>query len=337
MRYFPMFLDLRGRTVLLAGGGEQMAQKARLALHTEARILVMAVELVPELAAAVASGRIEHVARTYDEASVDAADLIFAASACVGIDAMIAARARAHGAVVNVVDRPKLCTALTPAILDRDPLMVAIGTEGMAPVMARQVRTRLEAMLEPDLGGLVALAGRLRAHVEDHVPLAARRAFWEWVFAGPARRLWREGRAEEAEALIRAEAIRGRGRPAGSVTLLGLPEAADLLSLRAVQRLQAADLVFHPEGAGAALLELARRDAGREPFAGDEARLASRLAGAEGLAAVVLVAPDAAERLAAALAAAGVPAELILPAPDRPAPRRAAGRARRPGQLAGMI
>ncbi|QDL90947.1 hypothetical protein FDP22_03575 [Paroceanicella profunda] len=270
MRYFPMFLDTRGRTVLLAGGGEQMAQKARLLTRTEARIEIMAPGIDAELAAHVASGRASRVEKVYDEPAIDRAALLFAASGCCGIDAMIAARGRETGALVNVVDRPALCDAITPALVDRDPLIVAIGTEGAAPVMAREVKTRLETMLEPELGGLVALAGRLRETVAESVPLLGRRAFWEWVFDGPPRRLWQEGLAAEAEAAIRARAAEGgAGGAATLVSLIALPEEVDLLPLRAVQRLQSAGIVLHPPGLGAEALELARRDAERATLATD--------------------------------------------------------------------
>jgi uroporphyrin-III C-methyltransferase/precorrin-2 dehydrogenase/sirohydrochlorin ferrochelatase len=319
MRYFPMFLDLAGRTVLLAGGGEAMAQKARLVGRTEARILVMAEVLCGELAALVAAGRLEHVPATFRDATVDAADLVFAATGCTGIDALIAARARARGAVVNVVDRPKLCTALTPAILDRDPLVVAIGTEGTAPVLAREVRAALEAMLEPGLGGLAALAGRLRAHVEDHVPREARLAFWEWVFGGPPRQLWAAGRGGEAEAAIRDGAARGVS-PAGRYSQILLPSAPDLLPLRALARLQAAALVIHPPGQGAAVLELARRDAERCPGPADPEAVAAALGTGN---VVELVAPSgraAAEALRARLAAGGIAVECVTAADAGGAP-----------------
>jgi uroporphyrin-III C-methyltransferase / precorrin-2 dehydrogenase / sirohydrochlorin ferrochelatase len=313
MRYFPMFLDLAGRPVLLAGGGEQMAQKARLMLRTGARLTVMAPALDDELAGLVAAGRLAHLPAVYDQAAVDAAALVFAASGCVGIDAMIAARARCP---VNVVDRPALCTVITPAIVDRDPLVIAIGTEGAAPVMAREVKSRLEAMLEPDLGGLVALAGRLRGLVADHVPARARRAFWEAVFAGPPRRLWADGRRAEAEAAIRAAALAGAPPRAGALSLIDMPAAVDLLPLRAVARLQAADLILHGDGAEA-VLELARRDAGRGPMPADPAVLVEALGAGQRV--VVLLG----EGQDAALPPGMVP-ERIAPAPAS-APDQEAG------------
>jgi uroporphyrin-III C-methyltransferase/precorrin-2 dehydrogenase/sirohydrochlorin ferrochelatase len=112
------------------------------------------------------------------------AALVFVATGCPGLDSAIHALAAAAGAPVNVVDRPDLCDAFTPSIVDRDPVVVAIGTEGAAPVLARQIRTRVETMLDPRLGDFAALAGRLRGAVERQVTRDRRRAFWRWAFDG---------------------------------------------------------------------------------------------------------------------------------------------------------
>ncbi len=151
-----------------------------------------------------------------------------------------------------------------PAIVDRDPVVVAIGTEGTAPVLARRIKTLLEAALEPELGRFAALAGSLRGRVAARVVPAARRRFWEWACDVP-RRLVAEGRGDEALAAIDAALDAGAapGFPAGRISLVDASVAPDLLTLRAVGRLQSADLVLHDADCQAGILELARRDAGR--------------------------------------------------------------------------
>ena len=132
MKTFPMFLKMAGRRVVIFGGGEQAAQKVRLMLKTEAEIVVVAPALEPELATLAASGRV--VRAVGDEAGLFAgAALAFVATGAPEEDARLAASARAAGVLVNVVDAPDLCDAYTPSIVDRDPLVVAIGTEGAAP------------------------------------------------------------------------------------------------------------------------------------------------------------------------------------------------------------
>lgn len=264
MKTFPMFLRMAGRRVVILGGGEQAAQKTRLMLKTEAEIVVAAPALEPELAALAARGRVRHVAEATPELFANAA-LAFVATGDRDADARLAAVARAAGVVTNVVDAPELCDAFTPSIVDRDPLVVAIGTEGAAPVLARQVRSAVEVMLEPRLGELASLAGRLRDEVAARVASERRRAFWAWAFSGAARRAHARGAEREAARILKdAIAAGGAGEAGGFVSLVGAgPGARDLITLRGAQRLQEADVIFHDRLVEPDLLELARRDAER--------------------------------------------------------------------------
>lgn len=270
MKTFPMFLQMAGRHVVIVGGGEQAAQKARLMLKTEARIVLLCPDLDAELAALVAEGRAEQ----RHDLTVDAlrgAALVFVATGCVGLDYAAHALAKEAGALVNVVDRPALCDAVTPSIVDRDPVVVAISTEGTAPVLARQIKSQMEILLEPALGELAALAGRLRSEVARCVPKAERRFFWDWVFSGSPRAAMARGAGREAAALVKESLATGRqGAAQGSIALVGAgPGAADLLTLRALRLLQDADVIYYDRLVDSAVLELARRDAERV-FVGKE-------------------------------------------------------------------
>ncbi|MBE3637914.1 precorrin-2 dehydrogenase/sirohydrochlorin ferrochelatase family protein [Mangrovicoccus algicola] len=266
MQTFPMFLQVGGRTVLILGGGEQAAQKCRLLLKTEARIVVQAPQIDEELQDLVARGRVAHDRAPPTARACAGAAITFIGTGCPGCDAALHGLAKAGGALVNVVDQPGLCDAYTPSIVDRDPLVVAIGSEGAAPVLARQIKTRVEEMLEPRLGDLVALSGRLRGQVARHVPRDRRRAFWRWVFTGAPRQRHAAGAEREAVRLIK-EAIAAGGPPgqrtAGLLSLIPTTPDRDHLTLQAVQRLQEADLILHDTATGTAPLELARRDADR--------------------------------------------------------------------------
>lgn len=267
MKSFPMFIRTTGRRVVIAGGGEQAAQKARLILKTDARIVLAAPVLDDELAALVAAGRAEHHAGVVTAALFEGAALAFVATGCPGWDASLHALVQAARCPVNVVDRPDLCDITTPSIVDRDPVVVAIGTEGTAPVLGREIKTRIEMLLPSNLGGLAALAGRLRASVAAGVPRAGRRAFWAWVFKEAPREMWVRGAEREAAQAIK-DAIAAGGapdaRPGGSIALVGAgPGARDLLTLRAVARLQEADVIFYDRLVDEEVLELARRDAER--------------------------------------------------------------------------
>ena len=270
MKTFPMFLQMADRHVVIVGGGEQAAQKARLMLKTEARLVLVADDLDAELSALVAEGRAEHVPQLSVDLMRDAA-LVFVATGCVGADYAAHALAKAAGAVVNVVDRPALCDATTPSLVDRDPVVVAISTEGTAPVLARQIKSKMETLLEPNLGELAALAGRLRPQVNRQIPRRERRFFWDWVFNGPPRQAMARGALRDAAKLVKDTlAGGGTGPVQGAIALVGAgPGAADLLTLRALRLLQEADVIFYDRLVDPGVLELARRDAERV-FVGKE-------------------------------------------------------------------
>lgn len=267
MKSFPMFIKTTGRRVVIAGGGEQAAQKARLILKTDARIVLAAPEIEDELAAMVRSGKATWHKDPIDAALFEGAAMAFVATGCPGSDAALHALANAARCPVNVVDQPELCDLTTPSLVDRDPVVVAIGTEGTAPVLARQIKTGVEQMLAPNLGGLAAFAGRLRGAVAARVPHEHRRAFWRWVFAEAPRNAWTRGAESHAIGLVK-QALHARGAPdtagTGSIALVGAgPGARDLLTLRAVQRLQEADVIYYDRLVDPEALELARRDAER--------------------------------------------------------------------------
>tara|TARA_R110002073_G_scaffold79004_1_gene190310 strand:- start:300 stop:1697 length:1398 start_codon:yes stop_codon:yes gene_type:complete len=266
MKTFPMFLQMAGRRVVILGGGEQAVQKARLILKTEASVDVYAPTLDPELAGLVAQGRLHHHIGPVTPSCFANAALTFIATGCPGLDSALHALAKEAGATVNVVDQPHLCDAITPSIVDRDPVVVAIGTEGTAPVLARQIKTRLEETLEPRLGDLAALAGRLRASAAARLAPRARRDLWRWVFNDQPRQLFTSGAERDAAKQIKTAIATGEfgATKGGSVSLVGAgPGAKDLITLRGVQRLQEADVIFYDRLLDPEILDLARRDAER--------------------------------------------------------------------------
>ena len=269
MKTFPMFLKTEGRRIVIVGGGEQAAQKTRPVRKTSGVITIAAPKLDPELDMLVTEGAVHHHDGPIDPGLFDGAALVFVATGCRGADAAISLLAgEKAGAVVNVIDAPDLCDAFTPSIVDRDPVVVAIGTEGAAPVLARQIKSRMEQLLEPRLGALVAHAGAMRDRVAMRLDRSLHRAFWRWVFTDQPRAAHARGDEAEAERLI-ADAVErgGPGQATGRLSIIGTgPGAPDLVTLRAVQRLQEADVIHAAPGVGDDILELARRDAERLPF-----------------------------------------------------------------------
>lgn len=272
MKTFPLFVKMDRRRVVVIGGGEQAAAKTRLLLKTEARIAVVSERLEAELYALAKAGRIDHWKIQPEKVAYQPRDIVIIAregdlEQATGNE-VLAEIARSAGALVNAVDQPDICDFYIPSIVDRDPVVVAIGTEGNAPLLARQIKTKIEAMLEPRLGELAALAGRLRDRVTDRFAARDRRAFWDWVYNGAPRQIHAKGAEREAAALVKHAVETGEfdrgiaGR--GFVSLVGAgPGSRDLITLRGVQRLQEADVIFYDRLVDPGVLELARRDAER--------------------------------------------------------------------------
>lgn len=266
MKTFPMFLRMSDRRVIIVGGGEQAAQKCRLMLKTEAQIEIAATRLDDELKELAQQGRVKHISGALQASVFRNTALVFVATGCPGADASVQSIAKEAGAVINVVDQPGLCDAITPSIVDRDPVVVAIGTEGTAPVLARQIKTRMEQLLEPRLGDLAATAGRLRTMAAHRLGPRARRDLWRWVFNDEPRKLHALGSERDAIKIIKTAILDHKNLETGrgSVSLVGAgPGARDLITLRGVQRLQEADIIFYDKLVDPEVLELARRDAER--------------------------------------------------------------------------
>lgn len=267
--------------MVVAGGGEQAAQKVRLLAKTGAAISVFSPSPSAELRRLAGRGAITLTHRNFRDADAAGAVLVFAASGDARMDKKVSAAAQARNIPVNTVDRPALCTFYTPALVDRDPVVVAVGTEGAAPVLARRIKSKIEAMLPPATGALAKFAQSLRAEVAETVPLSRARAFWENFFApanaGRITALIAQGRFSDARRAAQKLLARARVKADGAVSVLSAPADAELLTLKAVRKLQEADVIVHDCGVGGGILEYARRDAERvDAGAGDVHGLLTR-------------------------------------------------------------
>lgn len=261
---FPAFHKIAGRSVVIVGGGNEAAQKIRLLAETSAEIVVFAAALGQEAGAELIAAGGEWRGNWPNPSDISDAALIFAATGAEESDAEICALARKAGVPVNVVDRPDLCDFYTPAIINRAPLSVAVCSEGVAPVLSRHVRARIEALLAPSFGDLAGLAKRLRQRVSESIAtLAGRRRFWARFFSGSIAEKVFAGRGDEAE----EEALRTLEIDPplkGHVSLVGAgPGAEDLLTLRAQRALQEADVIVFDRLVPAAVVAQGRRDAHR--------------------------------------------------------------------------
>ena len=272
MDYLPVFLQLRAAHAVIVGGGRIAARKAELLLRAGARLTVVAPELHEDLGSRAAAGELTHVAERFVPAHVDGAAIAVAATRLREVNMAVSEAAGTRNVPVNVVDDASLSTFIFPAIIDRSPVIVAVGSAGQAPVLARWVRERIEAILPAGLGALARFMGERRKSVQRALGFAARRAFWERIVRGKAGTRLLAGDEAGARSAFDAELLLSQlttsaatgGSALGEVYLIGAgPGDPDLLTLRALQLLQQADVVLYDRLVPPAVLERARREAQR--------------------------------------------------------------------------
>ena len=267
MNYFPAFFDLSAQKVLIVGGGEVALRKLALLERTGAKVTVVACEVLPELRERAAAGKINVAVREFVPGDLDGARLVIVATSRRAVNRWIAALSEARGIPVNVVDDREASRFIVPALIDRDPVLVAISTGGTSPVLARRLRERLEALIPKRLGELslwlqaLRRAARWRLRDTD-----ARRRYFERIVDGAAARRYVAGDTHGAESLAQQLLAQSSSAPreSGEVTLVGAgPGDPELLTLKALRALQDADVILHDRLVSPAVLDMARRDARR--------------------------------------------------------------------------
>ncbi|UCM53605.1 siroheme synthase CysG [Aeromonas dhakensis] len=265
MDYLPIFCRLDNKPVLLVGGGEVAERKARLLLDAGAHLTVVAPELDPELAELAANGSIEWLAGEFAPAHLTGKWLVVAATDRREVNALVYQSANQARIFANVVDDPKRSSFIMPSIIDRSPLMVAISSGGKAPVLARLLREKLEAMLPQHLGAVATFAGSLRDRVKARfATMGERRRFWERLLG--ADRLGQAlARGDSASAHQLADTLFAEESKAhGEVVLVGAgPGDPGLLTLHALRQMQQADVVVYDRLVSDEVMALVRRDAKR--------------------------------------------------------------------------
>ena len=274
MQHFPVYLDLAAARVVIAGNGAFALAKLRLLARTPARITLFAPAPARDLEVAAGEHGATLLRRPAEAADLDGARLAYAAHGEGAADARFARLARAAGALVNVVDNLEASDHITPAIVDRAPVTIAIGTEGAAPVLARAIKADLEERLPQGLGTL-ARAGKLFRPAAEALPQGRRRrAFWSDYYTRTGPEVLAEAGAELLDHALHALLERHLRAEAGAgrVDLVGAgPGDPALMTLKARQLLDAADVVIHDRLVPRPILDLARREAlfvpvGKEGF-----------------------------------------------------------------------
>lgn len=264
MQHFPIFLAVTGRRIVVSGGGDAAMAKLRLLMKTEGRITVLAENAADDVHKWAAQGKLTLIPRAMDRGDAICAALFYGANEDAAEDARTAQIAASEGALVNIVDNLADSQFITPAIVDRDPVTVAIGTEGSAPVLARAIKADLEEKLPATLGTLARI-GKTFRHAVDVLPFGAkRRSFWSDFYfnAGPSA-MDNRGEAGVIPALNTLLDKHVMTRQAeGHVDLVGAgPGDPDLLTLKARKAIDKADVIIHDRLVTPEILELARREA----------------------------------------------------------------------------
>lgn len=268
MLFFLASIPLERAKVVVVGASEPALAKLRLFMNSPAELVWFTPDGAPAaletpLGAPIASAR---VPETVD---LSGARLVFIALSDVGLARSIAAKARVAGAQVNIVDQPGVSDFHTPALIDRDEVVVAVATGGNAPILARDLRAKIEAVLPHGVASVARLAGELRGAVKDAIPdFLARRRFWEKAFRSPAADLAADGRMAEARRemvrLLNHAATPREEAAQGVVHIVGAgPGDPELLTLKALRALQDADVIIHDRLVSPEVLDRARRDAKR--------------------------------------------------------------------------
>lgn len=282
MDYLPIFIQLRGSPAVVVGGGSVALRKVDLLLRAGARVTVIAPKLHDELRALAGRGQLDYIALEFHPYHLDGTSLVIAATDSRDVNAAVSAAARARRLPVNVVDDPELSTFIFPAIVDRSPVIVAVGSSGHSPVLARRVRQQIEAMLPARLGALARFMGDRRKDVQKTLTPDQRRPFWERIIGGIVGTRVLAGDESDASTKFANELAASYGGVSdasgeadaevrlGEVYLIGAgPGDPDLLTLRAVQLLAQADVILYDRLVSDAVLDRARRDAQRV-FVGKE-------------------------------------------------------------------
>ncbi|WP_026376368.1 siroheme synthase CysG [Aestuariibacter salexigens] len=265
MRYFPIFIDTAELPCLVVGAGEVAARKIELLLKSEAHITVVAPWACDTVKKLIDAGEVDYIPREYHPDDLDGMRLIFVATDQDSVNRQVHHDASERDILVNVVDNTPLCQFITPSIIDRSPIIIAMSSGGVAPVLLRYLRQKLESVIPHGIARLGRFSERFRERVKQSLnSVTQRRYFWEDILDGDVAEQVLQGNDKHAEELFeqRLHDYQHDNSTQGEVYLVGAgPGDPDLLTFRALRLMQKADVVVYDRLVSPAVLELVRRDA----------------------------------------------------------------------------
>lgn len=264
MRYFPVFLKVQGKRILVTGGGETAIAKLRLLLKTEAEIVVFSAKPDRQVREWAQANLLTIISRKIEAEDFANSAIVYAAEDDEISDRETAALASRTGVLFNIVDNLEDSEFITPALVDRDPVTIAIGTEGTAPVLARKIKAEIEESLPADLGLLARIGERFRTNAAKLKPGQQRRSFWSKFFFDRGPLALRKGGQSEVESSLHEllEETASGAAETGKIFFVGAgPGDPDLLTRKALKIIHEADVVIHDRLVSPQVMELARREA----------------------------------------------------------------------------
>lgn len=202
MALYPIFVELKGRPIIVIGGGNVGAEKVRGLLAAEADITVVSPELIDELREHAAAGRIRHIARAYEESDLDGGyEFIMIATDDGAINAQVAAAGKKRGIWVNAADDPPNCDFILPAVIRKGKITLAASTSAASPALARRLREELDAYLTDDMPALADLLAEVRQEVRKRGIKIANDT-WQYAIDGQLRVLLAQRKYGQARARL---------------------------------------------------------------------------------------------------------------------------------------
>ena len=262
IKYFPIFTNLYNKHVLIVGGGEIALRKTYAILKVKANVSVVAPSFCNDLQEIGNSGRVTLINDFFDEKYLDGIILVIAATNNENVNSHVFTCANLKNIFVNVVDDQSKCSFIFPSIVDRDPITIAISSAGSSPTLARKLREKLETLIPQYIGPLARLAGSFREKVKEKIKeFTDRRQFWESVFDSNVVSKIQVNDLYGAELQLN-KLLNENQQSKGEVYIVGAgPGDPELLTIKALQLMQKADVVFYDYLVSDEIMELVRRDA----------------------------------------------------------------------------
>nr|WP_159821697.1 NAD(P)-dependent oxidoreductase [Colwellia sp. 20A7] len=263
MKYFPVFLDAKNISAMVVGGGEVATRKIELLLKATTHITIMSETVCVSIERLINLHQLTWLAHNYEQGHLTNINLVIAATDNALINEAISKEAIPLNILTNVVDQPELCTYITPAIIDRSPMLIALSSSGSSPILVRMLREQIEKTLPQGYGKLADFSYKFRDHVKARVKgLRNRRSFWESILKGPIGQAVLDGDQQKAEQQLIASIKQEIAPPSGEIIFIHTKNGnPDNLTLNAHRAMQFADAVFYDEDVNNELIEYVRRDA----------------------------------------------------------------------------